>query len=71
MQIQFLQYMRQSEDIIGGENSFVDAFLCAKILKENHPEAFEILTTTPVSFYDYGTDYLKDFYTLSRKHSIE
>jgi gamma-butyrobetaine hydroxylase len=34
----------------GGENNFVDGFSVAEWLRDHHPEAFEILATTPVHF---------------------
>ena len=65
-QIQLLQYLKQSNDIIGGENVFADGFYCAKFLKEKHPEAYDILTNTPVDFYDYGSDFYLIFTCCNR-----
>ncbi|CAB4035136.1 Gamma-butyrobetaine dioxygenase, partial [Paramuricea clavata] len=38
----------------GGESIFTDGYHAVKQLKRHHPEAFEVLTTFPMRFYDEG-----------------
>lgn len=43
-------------DGTGGTTSLVDAFKCAQILKEQHPESFELLTRIPVPAHSAGEE---------------
>lgn len=43
-------------DGTGGTTSLVDAFQCAKILKERHPESYEILTKIPIRAHSAGEE---------------
>ena len=45
----------------GGANQFVDGFYVAQQLKENDPETFNVLTTTPFQFVDSGKDMFGEF----------
>ena len=47
--IQLLHSLKNS--VTGGSSIFVDSYHAAKLLKERHPEDYEILTTTPVTFH--------------------
>lgn len=49
--------------VVGGASIFVDALHVARVLRELHPQAFEILTKTPVSFH-----YINDGHHLHREH---
>lgn len=40
----------------GGESGLVDGFAAAKMLRENNPRAFDVLTRTPVTFRFDSTD---------------
>lgn len=40
----------------GGTTSLVDAFHCASILKEKHPESFDLLTRIPVPAHSAGEE---------------
>ena len=56
----------------GGANLWVDAFHAANLLYEENPEAFQVLTSTPVAFRflsktDIGRVYTKSFHTLIRR----
>ena len=39
-----------SNDVDGGESGLVDGFRAAQILREDHPNFFDVLTSTPVTF---------------------
>jgi gamma-butyrobetaine dioxygenase len=39
-----------SNDVLGGESGLVDGFQAAAILRENRPQYFDVLTSTPVTF---------------------
>uniref|UniRef100_A0A1I8H788 TauD domain-containing protein n=1 Tax=Macrostomum lignano TaxID=282301 RepID=A0A1I8H788_9PLAT len=69
-QIQLLHCLAQSDNITGGENFFSDGFHAANLLKVANPEAYKMLTTRLVDFYDYGTDHLADFHMLCRQRVI-
>lgn len=43
-------------DGTGGTTSLVDAFKCAQILKEQHPESYELLTRIPVPAHSAGEE---------------
>jgi len=49
--------------VIGGASIFVDALYVARKLQESHPEHFDILTKTPVSFH-----YVVDGHHLHHEH---
>ena len=54
----------------GGLSHYVDAFHAAHLLHQEDPEAFKILVTTPISFYnECNTDY-GDFNTACRRNLI-
>ncbi|KAF7655725.1 hypothetical protein LDENG_00051670 [Lucifuga dentata] len=53
----------------GGESEMVDGFHTAKQLREEDPEAFQILTSVYVDFIDTGTDYC-DFMLQTKKRLI-
>lgn len=40
----------------GGTTSLVDAFRCAQILKETHPESFDLLTKIPIPAHSAGEE---------------
>lgn len=40
----------------GGLSMFVDGFYIAELLRQKHPDAFKILTETPVEFIEEGYD---------------
>ncbi|CAF3071381.1 unnamed protein product [Rotaria socialis] len=47
-----LQYLHSlANDVKGGNSYFADAFRAAEILRQNDPEAFEILCSYPVTFH--------------------
>lgn len=45
----------------GGDSEFVDGFQVATQMREEHPEEFRILSTTPLTFFDIGEDNYKFF----------
>ncbi|PPQ80652.1 hypothetical protein CVT24_011716 [Panaeolus cyanescens] len=49
--------------VVGGTSIFVDALQAARVLRETHPEDFDILTKTPVAFH-----YINDGHHLHREH---
>ena len=50
----------------GGDNEFVDGLHIAKIIRENHPEAWKVLTEVNIDFWDVGSDPEGgDFYKIS------
>uniref|UniRef100_A0A8H8CHI4 Gamma-butyrobetaine dioxygenase n=1 Tax=Psilocybe cubensis TaxID=181762 RepID=A0A8H8CHI4_PSICU len=49
--------------VIGGTSIFVDALHAARVLREEYPAYFDILTKTPVSFH-----YVNDGHHLHREH---
>ena len=49
--------------VIGGTSIFVDAIRAASILRDTNPEAFDILSTTPVAFH-----YINDGHHLHHSH---
>ena len=68
-QIQLLHCIDQIEGT-GGENILSDGFKAAEELKKEDPEAFEILTTTLLEFYDKGSDSVGKFHQRSRHPTI-
>ena len=55
--LQFLHCL--VNETVGGDSIFVDGFALARALREDHPEDFETLATTPLAFWnkDAGSDY--------------
>ena len=45
----------------GGGNMFVDSFNVCQKLKESEPHLFQLLATTPIHYYDVGTDVYGEF----------
>ncbi|CAI9567356.1 unnamed protein product, partial [Staurois parvus] len=66
--IQFLHCLKQAET--GGESEVVDGFHVCNKLKEQNPDAFNILTSTQIDFTDTGIDYC-DFSLQSKQRIIE
>ena len=46
---------------VGGGNMFVDSFSVSQKLKESEPHLFQLLATTPIHYYDVGTDVYGEF----------
>ena len=55
--VQFLHCL--VNDATGGESVFVDGFAIGEAMRAEHPEAFAVITTTPMAFWnrDDRTDY--------------
>jgi len=53
--IQFLHCLKA--DAEGGENSFLDGFKAASILRGKHPDLFLTLTTVPATFHKVGSNH--------------
>ncbi|KAJ7344543.1 hypothetical protein JRQ81_000493 [Phrynocephalus forsythii] len=66
--IQLLHCIKQTPT--GGESEVVDGFYVANKLKQQNPQAFQILTSTYVDFTDIGVDYC-DFFMQSKQRIIE
>ncbi|XP_053245446.1 gamma-butyrobetaine dioxygenase [Podarcis raffonei] len=66
--IQLLHCIKQTST--GGESEVVDGFHVANQLKEQNPQAFQILTSTYVDFTDIGVDYC-DFSMQSKQKIID
>ncbi|XP_020646076.3 gamma-butyrobetaine dioxygenase [Pogona vitticeps] len=66
--IQLLHCIKQTPT--GGESEVVDGFYVANKLKEQNPQAFQILTSTYVDFTDIGVDYC-DFFMQSKQRIID
>ncbi|XP_053576363.1 gamma-butyrobetaine dioxygenase [Bombina bombina] len=66
--VQFLHCLKQAES--GGESEVVDGFHVCHKLREQNPEAFDVLTSTQVDFTDTGVDYC-DFALQSKQRIIE
>ncbi|XP_037939818.1 gamma-butyrobetaine dioxygenase [Teleopsis dalmanni] len=54
----------------GGANLMTDGFYIAEKLKQNCPDYYNILKTTPVDWYDIGNDSGTDFYNIYRSPVI-
>ncbi|EMP28118.1 Gamma-butyrobetaine dioxygenase [Chelonia mydas] len=65
--IQFLHCIKQAAT--GGESEVVDGFHVSNKLKEQNPQAFQILSSTLVDFTDVGVDYC-DFTMQSKQRII-
>ncbi|XP_015281171.1 PREDICTED: gamma-butyrobetaine dioxygenase [Gekko japonicus] len=66
--IQFLHCIKQTPT--GGESEVVDGFHVANKLKEQNPQAFQILTSTLVDFTDTGADYC-DFSVQAKQRILD
>jgi len=68
--IQLLHALRFDEQVVGGNSILVDMFECVRILRQNFPDAFDVLARVPVTFSI--TDYEKDdpIHVLHRKPII-
>ncbi|XP_026507127.1 gamma-butyrobetaine dioxygenase isoform X1 [Terrapene carolina triunguis] len=66
--IQFLHCIKQAAT--GGESEVVDGFHVSNKLKEQNPQAFQILSSTLVDFTDVGVDYC-DFTMQSKQRIID
>eukprot|EP00095_Tigriopus_kingsejongensis_P000750 maker-scaffold273_size229271-snap-gene-1.25 protein:Tk00750 transcript:maker-scaffold273_size229271-snap-gene-1.25-mRNA-1 annotation:"gamma-butyrobetaine dioxygenase-like" len=53
--VQFLHCVTQHRTS-GGENEFVDGFHLARILRESHPDTWELLKRTRINFWDAGVE---------------
>lgn len=69
MQIIFIHCVKQHIGT-GGESVISDGLFGAEILRRNHPEAFNILTSTDIYFWDKGHanfDWeMDEFYKISK-----
>lgn len=50
----------------GGENLLTDSFFVAEKLRSENKEAFDILTTTPVNWFDIGVEGDQKFHKIMR-----
>ncbi|NP_001120574.1 gamma-butyrobetaine dioxygenase [Xenopus tropicalis] len=66
--VQFLHCLKQAQS--GGESEVVDGFHVCRKLREQNPEAFNILTSAQIDFTDTGVDYC-DFALQSKQRIIE
>lgn len=78
--VQLLHCVKFDPQVVGGESFFVNAFSCAEELRRSHPEAFDILCDTPMSFmkddphravpakYYYSTPILRTTAPLPDRH---
>ncbi|XP_019375035.1 PREDICTED: gamma-butyrobetaine dioxygenase [Gavialis gangeticus] len=66
--VQFLHCIKQTTT--GGESEVVDGFHVSRKLKQQNPQAFQILTSTLVDFTDVGVDYC-DFSMQSKQKIIQ
>ncbi|CAG0883581.1 unnamed protein product [Cyprideis torosa] len=67
--LQFLHYICQPKGT-SGRNQFADGIHAAQILREQDPEAFHLLSTQSVDYYDWGEDAYK-FHMIQRRPVIE
>lgn len=68
LQVQFLHCIKQTT--AGGESEVVDGFHVSRKLKQQNPQAFQILSSTLVDFTDVGVDYC-DFSMQSKQKIIQ
>ncbi|KAI4887055.1 hypothetical protein NFI96_010067 [Prochilodus magdalenae] len=68
LQVQFLHCLQQAQQ--GGESEVVDGFHMAELLRREHPDAFNTLSSLRVDFTDTGSDYC-DFSVQSKNHIID
>ncbi|NXL92114.1 BODG dioxygenase, partial [Alectura lathami] len=66
--VQFLHCIKQTD--AGGESEVVDGFHVANKLKQQNPEAYQILTSTAVDYTDVGVDYC-DFAVQGKQRIID
>ncbi|XP_072032204.1 gamma-butyrobetaine dioxygenase-like [Amphiura filiformis] len=66
--IQLLHCIKQASN--GGENQFCDGYKVAEDIRHIDPEVFRILTTIPVDFREWGTDY-KEYHYKHRSPIIQ
>ncbi|XP_019332352.1 gamma-butyrobetaine dioxygenase isoform X2 [Alligator mississippiensis] len=66
--VQFLHCIKQTT--AGGESEVVDGFHVSRKLKQQNPQAFQILSSTLVDFTDVGVDYC-DFSMQSKQKIIQ
>lgn len=69
--IQFLHCMKKTKGITGGENQIVDGYYVTEDIRKSDPEAFKTLSETVVQFWDYGTDFVKDFHYVGKQKTIQ
>lgn len=50
----------------GGENLLTDSFYVAEKLRAENKDAFDILTTTPVNWFDIGIEGDQKFHKIMR-----
>ncbi|PAA56094.1 hypothetical protein BOX15_Mlig006675g3 [Macrostomum lignano] len=67
--VQILHCISQPTDgsIQGGESLIADGFQAAAIMRRSHPDHFQALTTLPIDFNDYGSDFVGDFHFINRE----
>ncbi|XP_042859351.1 gamma-butyrobetaine dioxygenase-like [Penaeus japonicus] len=53
--VQFIHCIKQYEGN-GGDSLVTDGLQAAHLLRENHPEKYQVLTSTPVDWFDEGAD---------------
>uniref|UniRef100_A0A8C8AXW8 gamma-butyrobetaine dioxygenase n=1 Tax=Otus sunia TaxID=257818 RepID=A0A8C8AXW8_9STRI len=66
--VQFLHCIKQTA--VGGESEVVDGFHVSNKLKEQNPQAYEILSSTAVDYTDIGVDYC-DFAVQCKQRIID
>ena len=54
-----------------GSNQFVDGFYVSKVLKEQDPKKFNVLSSTRLHFSDVGEDYFGEFDMQFARTTIE
>lgn len=59
-QVQFIHCIKQYEGN-GGDSLVTDGLQAAHLLRENHPEKYQVLTSTPVDWFDEGADEVGEF----------
>lgn len=58
--VQFIHCIKQYEGN-GGDSQVTDGLHAANLLRENHPQKYRILTSTPVDWFDEGSDEVGEF----------
>ena len=48
--LQFLHCLEFDPEVTGGDSTFVDGLEVAEIIRDNHPEDFEVLCSVPATF---------------------
>ena len=48
--LQFLHCLEFDQSVVGGDSTFVDTFVMVDLLRQQNPEAFDILQTIPATF---------------------